>query len=79
MDWGLFKSEHMELYQLFVQTEAAYNCVSELGELGAVQFRDVSPVHMSVQRLWGCDGAALLFSYSLLIISWFLAIWAMND
>ena len=42
MDWGLFKSEYMELYQLFVQTEAAYNCVSELGELGAAQFRDVS-------------------------------------
>ena len=27
--------------QLFLQAEAAYACVSELGELGLVQFRDV--------------------------------------
>ena len=32
----------MCLAQLFVQSEAAYTCVSELGELGLVQFRDVS-------------------------------------
>ena len=32
----------MSLCQLFLQSEAAYACVSELGELGLVQFRDVS-------------------------------------
>ena len=31
----------MTLCQLFLQAEAAYACVSELGELGLVQFRDV--------------------------------------
>ena len=41
-EWGLFRSEEMSLCQLFLQTEAAYACVSELGELGLVQFRDVS-------------------------------------
>ena len=39
---SLFRSEEMTLCQLFLQTEAAYACVSELGELGLVQFRDVS-------------------------------------
>lgn len=38
----LFRSEEMTLAQLFLQSEAAYCCVSELGELGMVQFRDVS-------------------------------------
>lgn len=32
----------MRLCQVFLQTEAAYACVSELGELGQVQFKDVS-------------------------------------
>lgn len=39
---SLFRSEEMALCQLFLQSEAAYACVSELGELGLVQFRDVS-------------------------------------
>ncbi|PSN32741.1 putative V-type proton ATPase 116 kDa subunit a [Blattella germanica] len=39
---NLFRSEEMTLCQLFLQSEAAYACVSELGELGLVQFRDVS-------------------------------------
>lgn len=34
----------MTLCQLFLQSEAAYTCVAELGELGLVQFRDVSIV-----------------------------------
>lgn len=38
---SLFRSEQMTLCQLFLQSEAAYACVSELGELGLVQFRDV--------------------------------------
>lgn len=39
---SLFRSAEMTLCQLFLQSEAAYACVSELGELGLVQFRDVS-------------------------------------
>uniref|UniRef100_A0AAX7UC41 V-type proton ATPase subunit a n=1 Tax=Astatotilapia calliptera TaxID=8154 RepID=A0AAX7UC41_ASTCA len=39
----LFRSEEMTLAQLFLQSEAAYCCVSELGELGMVQFRDLNP------------------------------------
>ncbi|EDV28211.1 V-type proton ATPase 116 kDa subunit a isoform 1 [Trichoplax sp. H2] len=40
---SLFRSEAMTLCQLFLQSEAAYACVSELGELGLVQFRDLNP------------------------------------
>lgn len=39
---SLLRSEEMSLCQLFLQSEAAYLCVAELGELGLVQFRDVS-------------------------------------
>lgn len=39
---SIFRSEKINLYQLFLQNEAAYRCVSELGELGCVEFRDVS-------------------------------------
>lgn len=44
----LFRSEEMTLAQLFLQSEAAYCCVSELGELGMVQFRDVSMNFLSL-------------------------------
>lgn len=40
----------MCLAQLFVQSEAAYSCVSELGELGLVQFRDLNPNVSAFQR-----------------------------
>uniref|UniRef100_A0A3B3Q6R0 V-type proton ATPase subunit a n=2 Tax=Paramormyrops kingsleyae TaxID=1676925 RepID=A0A3B3Q6R0_9TELE len=39
----VFRSEEMTLAQVFLQSEAAYCCVSELGELGMVQFRDLNP------------------------------------
>lgn len=39
---SLFRSEEVCLVQLFLQSSSAYNCVSELGELGLVEFRDVS-------------------------------------
>ena len=39
---SLFRCEEVALYQLFLQSEAAYNCVGEVGESGLVQFRDVS-------------------------------------
>ncbi|XP_029641958.1 V-type proton ATPase 116 kDa subunit a1 isoform X5 [Octopus sinensis] len=46
----LFRSEEMTLCQLFLQSEAAYACVSELGELGLVQFRDLNPDVNAFQR-----------------------------
>ena len=39
---SMFRSEEMGLYQIYLQADAAYTCVSELGELGIVQFKDVS-------------------------------------
>lgn len=39
---SLFRSEDMALYQIYLQAEAAYASISELGELGIVQFKDVS-------------------------------------
>ena len=39
---SLFRSQEMTNCQLFLQSEAAYACVAELGELGLAQFRDVS-------------------------------------
>ncbi|KAK2583350.1 hypothetical protein KPH14_009348 [Odynerus spinipes] len=39
---ALFRSEEMALCQLFIQPEAAYLSVSELGETGTVQFRDLN-------------------------------------
>ncbi|KAB7496840.1 V-type proton ATPase subunit a isoform 1 [Armadillidium nasatum] len=40
---SIFRSEEMALCQLFLSSETAYNCVSELGEIGLVQFRDLNP------------------------------------
>ena len=42
---SIFRSEEMTLCQFFLQSEAAYACVAELGELGIVQFKDVSIVY----------------------------------
>jgi V-type H+-transporting ATPase subunit a len=39
---AMFRSEEMSLCQLFIQPEAAYQTVAELGEIGVAQFRDVS-------------------------------------
>ncbi|XP_014679510.1 PREDICTED: V-type proton ATPase 116 kDa subunit a isoform 1-like isoform X2 [Priapulus caudatus] len=47
---SLFRSEEMTLAQLFLQSEAAYTCVSELGDLGVVQFRDLNPDVNAFQR-----------------------------
>ncbi|XP_077863927.1 V-type proton ATPase 116 kDa subunit a 1-like, partial [Saccoglossus kowalevskii] len=47
---SLFRSEKMTLAQLFLQSEAAYACVSELGELGLVQFRDLNPDVAAFQK-----------------------------
>lgn len=47
---SIFRSEEMVLCQLFLSSEAAYNCVSELGEIGLVQFRDLNPDVNAFQR-----------------------------
>ncbi|XP_053206596.1 V-type proton ATPase 116 kDa subunit a 1-like isoform X2 [Panonychus citri] len=47
---SLLRSEEMSLCQLFLQSEAAYLCVAELGELGLVQFRDLNPDVNAFQR-----------------------------
>ncbi|XP_041371566.1 V-type proton ATPase 116 kDa subunit a1-like [Gigantopelta aegis] len=47
---SMLRSEEMTLCQLFLQSEAAYACVSELGELGLVQFRDLNPDVNAFQR-----------------------------
>ena len=41
-DSVLFRSEPMSRCQLILQSEAAYNCIAELGELGLVQFVDLN-------------------------------------
>ncbi|XP_048248409.1 V-type proton ATPase 116 kDa subunit a1-like isoform X5 [Haliotis rufescens] len=46
----IFRSEEMSLCQLFLQSEAAYACVSELGELGLMQFKDLNHGVNAFQR-----------------------------
>ncbi|VDP25914.1 unnamed protein product [Schistosoma curassoni] len=40
----------MQLSQMFLHTDIAYMCISELGELGLVQFRDTVPGTNAFQR-----------------------------
>uniref|UniRef100_A0AAQ6AD08 V-type proton ATPase subunit a n=1 Tax=Amphiprion ocellaris TaxID=80972 RepID=A0AAQ6AD08_AMPOC len=47
---SMFRSEEVCLVQLFLQSGSAYNCVSELGELGLVEFRDLNPNVNAFQR-----------------------------
>ncbi|CAO1419941.1 unnamed protein product [Diamesa serratosioi] len=47
---AMFRSEEMTLCQMFIQPEAAYTSVSELGETGAVQFRDLNADVNAFQR-----------------------------
>ena len=49
---ALFRSEEMELAQMYLQQEAAFSCVIELGELGLVEFRDVSIFKMILNLLF---------------------------
>uniref|UniRef100_A0A665URB8 V-type proton ATPase subunit a n=1 Tax=Echeneis naucrates TaxID=173247 RepID=A0A665URB8_ECHNA len=46
----VFRSEEMCLAQLFLQSGSEYDCISELGELGLVEFRDLNPSVSSFQR-----------------------------
>lgn len=47
---AMFRSEEMVLCQLFIQPEAGYPAVSELGEQGMVQFRDLNGEVNAFQR-----------------------------
>ncbi|EDQ89979.1 uncharacterized protein MONBRDRAFT_18895 [Monosiga brevicollis MX1] len=47
---SLWRSQEMRLAQLIVQSDAVYETVSALGELGLVQFRDLNPDVNAFQR-----------------------------
>ncbi|CAB0036676.1 unnamed protein product [Trichogramma brassicae] len=47
---AMFRSEKMGLAQLFIQPEAAYLSISEIGETGKVQFRDLNSEVSLFQR-----------------------------
>ncbi|CAD6196647.1 unnamed protein product [Caenorhabditis auriculariae] len=47
---SIYRSEHMSLCQIFLQTDSAYQCVAELGELGLAQFLDLNEEMNSYQR-----------------------------
>ncbi|KAK4822762.1 hypothetical protein QYF61_019953 [Mycteria americana] len=47
---ALFRSEEIGLAQLFLHSAAAYSCVSELGERGLLEFRDLNPKVSAFQR-----------------------------
>lgn len=51
----MFRSEEMVLAQLFIQPEAAYPLMSELGELGVVQFRDLNEDVNAFQRKFAAE------------------------
>ncbi|XP_054084333.1 V-type proton ATPase 116 kDa subunit a 1 [Zeugodacus cucurbitae] len=46
----MFRSESMALCQMFIQPEAAYSSMAELGESGCVQFRDLNAQVSAFQR-----------------------------
>ena len=66
---SFFRSEEMALCQLFLQSEAAYACVSELGELGLVQFRDLNPGVNAFQRKFVNEVRMKLLLYNALVLS----------
>ncbi|XP_030316349.1 V-type proton ATPase 116 kDa subunit a isoform X2 [Calypte anna] len=47
---SLFRSEPMCLAQLFLQSGSAYECLSEVGERGLAEFRDLNPNVSVFQR-----------------------------
>uniref|UniRef100_A0AAX7VGC6 V-type proton ATPase subunit a n=1 Tax=Astatotilapia calliptera TaxID=8154 RepID=A0AAX7VGC6_ASTCA len=47
---SLLRGEEMCLAQLFLQSGSAYDCISELGELGLAEFRDLNPTVNAFQR-----------------------------
>ncbi|XP_034661529.1 V-type proton ATPase 116 kDa subunit a [Drosophila subobscura] len=47
---SIFRSEVMSLVQMFLQPEAAYDTIAELGEVGCAQFRDMNKGVNAQQR-----------------------------
>lgn len=47
---NFLRSEDMSLVQLYIPSELAHAVVSELGELGQIQFRDMNPEINNFQR-----------------------------
>lgn len=43
---SLYRSVEICRYQLFIQSEASFHCISELGELGLTMFRDVRAISL---------------------------------
>ena len=68
---SLFRSEDMVLCQMYLQADAAYSCVSQLGELGIVQFKDVSFISASLSQslylLFIFDSCSISSDVSLLL------------
>uniref|UniRef100_A0A8C8ZFT0 V-type proton ATPase subunit a n=1 Tax=Prolemur simus TaxID=1328070 RepID=A0A8C8ZFT0_PROSS len=52
---SMFRGEEVALVQLFLPTAAAYSCVSQLGELGLVEFRDLNASVSAFQRRFVAD------------------------
>ncbi|XP_051001735.1 V-type proton ATPase 116 kDa subunit a 3 [Acomys russatus] len=52
---SMFRSEEVALVQLLLPTAAAYTCVSQLGELGVVEFRDLNASVSAFQRRFVVD------------------------
>ena len=50
-----FRSEEMSLIQLFVQSDAAHDTLHELGEIGAIQFKDLNGDKSAFQRIFVQD------------------------
>ncbi|NXE99126.1 VPP3 ATPase, partial [Menura novaehollandiae] len=65
---SLFRSEEVCLAQLFLQSASAYSCISELGERGLLEFRDLNPKVSPFQRRFvgevrRCDEMEKTFSF----------------
>ncbi|XP_056387073.1 V-type proton ATPase 116 kDa subunit a 3 isoform X1 [Hyla sarda] len=65
---SFFRGEEMCLVQLFLQSGSEYQCVSELGELGLVEFRDLNQNINAFQRRYvsevrRCDDMETTFGY----------------
>jgi len=62
-----FRSEPMDYISLIVNEDAAHDCLSELGNLGVIQFTDVSSwraldsERLLYNKLLACNGDAHLF------------------
>ncbi|KAG8434859.1 hypothetical protein GDO86_012993 [Hymenochirus boettgeri] len=65
---SLFRGEEMCLAQLYLQSGSEYQCISELGELGVVEFRDLNQSVNAFQRRYvseirRCDEMETTFAY----------------